>query len=84
MQADTPAVEIEAKEASMDGFIDEIITITIYDPSWTEHAKNTALLVIHTIFRTIQTSEPLKRDGPLSIHKLSREGQLVKHKKCLG
>ena len=49
----------------MDGLIDEIITITIDEPIWVERAKNTALLVTHTIFRLLKFSEPLKRDDPL-------------------
>ena len=40
----------------MDGLIGEIITVTIDDPSWVERAKKLALLVIHTIFRPIQSS----------------------------
>ena len=32
VKADHPAVNIESKEASMDGFIDNIITITIDGP----------------------------------------------------
>ena len=35
-------VDIEAKEASMDGFINDIITITIDNPYWVEHAKNSS------------------------------------------
>ena len=34
----------------MDGFIDDVITITIDDPFWVERAKNAYLLIIHTIF----------------------------------
>ena len=70
VQADQLAVDIEAKEASMDGFINDIITITIDDPIWVKRAKNAASLVIHTIFMTLHSSEPLKWDVPLSIRKL--------------
>ena len=55
----------------MDGFINDIIAITIDDLFWVERAKNVALLVIHTIFRPLHSSELLKRDDPLSIRKLS-------------
>ena len=67
----------------MDVFINVIITITIYDPCWVERAKNTALLVIHTIFRLLQPYKPLKQDDPLSLRKISVEGQLVERKTCL-
>ena len=67
----------------MDGFIDEIITTTIYDPSWVDRIKNPALLVIHTIFRTLQPLETLKRDEPLSLRKIPGEGQFEELKKFL-
>ena len=68
----------------MNGFIEDIITINIDHSNWVEHNKNTPLLEIHTKFRPLQSSEPLKRDYPLSIHKLSGEGQIAKRKTCLG
>ena len=83
-KADPLAVEIIATEASMGGFIDDIITITVDDDHWIDHAKSAALLVIHTLFRPLQPSEPLKRDDPLSIRKLAEEGQLTEIKTCLG
>ena len=59
-KADQLSVNIKAKEASMDGFIDDIITITIDDPCWVERAKNAALLIIQTIFRPQYSDKPLK------------------------
>ena len=56
VQADTLAVDVEVKEASMDRFVNYIITINIDEPSWLDYAKNAALLVIHTIFRPLQYS----------------------------
>ena len=44
----------------MDGFIYYIITITIDNACWVERAKNAALLIIHTIFRSHKSDEPLK------------------------
>ena len=58
----------------MDYFIDEIITIK----------KIAVLLVIHSLFRTLQPLEPLKRDNPPSLRKLAGEGQLTEQKTCLG
>ena len=83
-KADPLAVDITDTEASMDGFIDDIITITANDDHWIDHAKIAALLVIHTLFRPLQPSEPLKRDDPLSLRKLAGEGQLAKQNTCLG
>ena len=72
------------KEASMDGFIDEIITITIDGPWWVERTKNVDLLIIHTIFRPRQSNKPLKWYDPLSLRKLAGEVQLSQCKTCLG
>ena len=55
----------------MDGFIDEIITITVNEKHGMDRPKSAALLVIHTLFRPLQPSEPLKPDDPLSIGKLT-------------
>ena len=83
-KTDPLAVDITATEASMDGFIDDIITITVDDDHWIDRAESAALLVIHTLFRPLQPSEPLKRDDPLSLRKLTGEGQLADQKTCLG
>ena len=69
-KADHLAVEIIATGASMDGFIDDISTITVDDAQWIDPAKSAALLVIHTLFLPLQPSEPLKQDDPLSLSKL--------------
>ena len=55
----------------MDVFIDDIITIDIDYPVWVERVKNIDLLVIHTIFRPLQSSEPLKWDYPFSLRKIA-------------
>ena len=81
--AELLAVEITATEASMYGFIYDISTITVDDEHWIDRAKSAALLVIHTLFRPLQPSEPLKRDDPLSLRKLAGVGQLDEHKACL-
>ena len=76
-KSDPLAVDITATEASIDSFIDDITTITVDDDHWIDRAKSAALLVIHTLFRPLQPSEPLKRDNPLSLRKIAREGQLA-------
>ena len=68
----------------MDGSINEIITITIDDPRWADRTKKSALLIIHTIFRPLQSSKPLKLDEPISLRKLSGEGQFYERKTCMG
>ena len=81
---DALSVEIIATEASMDGFIDDIITITVNDKHWIDRVKSAALLVIHKLFRPLHPSEHLKQDDPLSLRKLTGEGQLADQKTCLG
>ena len=68
----------------MNSFIDDIITITVDDEHWIDRAKSAALLVIHTLFRPLQPSEPLKQEDPLSLRKLAGEGQLAEHNTCRG
>ena len=68
----------------MDGFIYEIITITVSDEHWIDCEKSAALLVIHTLFRPLKPSEPLKRDNPPPLRKLAGEVKLSEHKTCLG
>ena len=41
-------------------------------------------MVIHTLFRPLQSSEPLKRDDLLSLRKLAGEGQLAEQNTFLG
>ena len=53
-KADPLAVDITVTEASIDGFIDDIITIMVDDKQWIHHAKSAALLVIYTLFRPLQ------------------------------
>ena len=68
--ADPLAVDIIATDASMDGFIDNIITITVDGKHWIDNAKSAAILVIHTLFRPLHPSEHLKKDDPLALIKL--------------
>ena len=68
----------------MDELINDIITITIDDQSLLERAKDMDLLVIHTRFMPLQSSEALKQDDALSLHKLAGEFWLAKHKTCMG
>ena len=85
------AVDITSTKASMDGLINDIITITVDDKHWTARANTAALLVIHTLFQPLHPSESLKRDDPLSLRKLvgngrtSREQEMprVGHKQSL-
>ena len=82
--SDPLALDITATDASLDGLIYDIITITVDEKHWIDRAKIAALLVIYTLFRLLQPSEPLKRDDPLSLRKLAGEVQLDDHKTCLG
>ena len=67
------SVDITYIEASMDRLLNYIITITADEEHWIDRAKSAALLVIHTLFRPLQTLEPLKQDDPLYLRKLTGE-----------
>ena len=75
---------ITSTEESIDGFVDDIITISVDCKHWIDRTKIAALLVIHRLFRPFHPSEPLKRHYPLYFRKLAGEGQLAEHKKYLG
>ena len=68
--ADPLSLDITATEASMDGFIDDIITITVDYKHWIDRTKSEALLVIHTLFRPLHPSESLKQYDPIYLRKL--------------
>ena len=53
-KADSLEVEITDTEASMDGLIHDIITITVDDEHLIDCAESAALLIIHTLFRQLQ------------------------------
>ena len=57
---DPLSVDITATEASMDGFINNIITITVDEKHWIDRTDSAALLIIHTLFRPLEPLEPLK------------------------
>ena len=68
----------------MYGFIYYMVTLTINDTTWVDWAKKSALMVIHTMFLTLQTSDPFNKDNPLLIHKLEGWGRLKYHNTCMG
>ena len=82
-KADSLEVNIDAKEASMDGFINDIITITVDNNYGIECAKRTALFFIHTPLRPLQEYEPLEYNDPLSLRKLAEGEGLVEGKTYL-
>ena len=49
-----------------------------------ERTKNSAILIIHNIFRPRQSEKSLERYDPLSLLKLAGEGQLVERNNFLG
>ena len=81
---DSLSVDIVSTEESMNGFIYNIINIRVDDKHWIERAESAALLVIHTLFRPLQPSEPLELDDPLSLRNIAGEGKIAEHKTCLG
>ena len=68
----------------MDGFINDITTMTMGNKYRIERTKSVALLVIHTLFWPLQASKPPECNNSLSLRKISGEGKLAKQKTCLG
>ena len=81
VKSDPLEVNIEAEEASMTGLIDDIISTIVDNKHCIRRVKSATCLVIQTLFWLLQTSEPLKRDNPLSLIKLARERKLAERKK---
>ena len=83
LQSETLAVDVEAKEYPMGVFIDEMFTLAVDESIWVELAQNLTLMVIHTVFRPLQTSSMLTLDDPLSLRKLAAVVRLVEFNTCL-
>ena len=66
------------------GYIDDMITVVLEVRGWIVEALNTAHLVIHSLFRQIDKSDPLSRDGSISRRKLKWEGTSDERKIILG
>ena len=62
-------VDIQSREASVDGFIDKLITLSTYDEHWVGQASNAALIVINFMFRTCPYNDPLYMYESLSLSK---------------
>ena len=67
-----------------DGYIDDIITIIPAYADWVPKGQNIAPLVVHTIFRPTNDSDPLPRADATSIPKIDGEGTPDENKIVLG
>ena len=67
-----------------DGYIDDLITMAVDIDNNITRAQQAPPLTVHTIFRPLDPDEPLPRSDPISLRKLSGEGQPSESKIVLG
>ena len=72
------------KEISFDGYIDDIIAISLNRNENTHKSQEAVPLVVHGVYRPLCKNEPTIRDDPLSLRKLSGEGTPSERKTVLG
>ena len=70
--------------ALADGYIDDIITEMLDKADWVARGKNAAPLAVHTIFRPVDTPDPLPRADAASKPKLRGKGTPDEAKIVLG
>ena len=83
-QAFPLAVPVDDSDHYVDGYVDDLCTICIDDPSVTEKARHAVALAIHTVYRPANKDDPLPRDSALCLRKLLAEGRLEERKVILG
>ena len=75
---------IETTDSYVDGYIDDLLTITLDDPDLVTRGSQAIPLMCHTIFRPVHKNEPLPRTNILSKAKLIAEGMPSEQKTFLG
>ena len=60
--------------AVADSYIDDIVTAMLDMVDWASRGHNTAPLVVHTVLRPVNTTDPLPRAGTASKPKLRGKG----------
>ena len=78
------AIDIEDTSIYIDGFVDDIITVTLGFNHLLERATNAVPLILHCLFRPRDDKESIPRDDILSERKLKGEGALSEIKPVLG
>ena len=75
---------IPNRDVFCDGYIDDIISVAVHLKDNVERAQNAAPLIVHAMFRPIDTLDKLTRDDPVSLRKLFGEGTPCEQKTNLG
>ena len=78
------AIDVKLQTIFIDGFIDDIVTITVKMHDLLSRATNVVPLAIHSIFRPVDDDEPILRDDVLSARKMQGEGAMSEIKLILG
>ena len=78
------AVHVPLRTAFCDGYIDDFLSAGLDQNDEVARSQEAPTLAVHTIFRPLQDKEPIERDDPISIRKLSGEGIPSEKKIMLG
>ena len=78
------AIPIPTTPTFCDGYIDDIICVSLATDDFVARCQAVAPLAAHTIFRLISDREPIERDDPLSLRKLAGKDRPSETKTILG
>ena len=78
------AVHIPLRSSFCDGYIDDFLSAGLDANDEVARSQEAPTLAVHSIFRPLQLNEPIERDDPISIRKLSGEGVPSEQKIMLG
>ena len=77
-------MDLPLKEIFFDGYINDVIAIALARRGNARRSQDAVPLAVHAVYRPLSTSEPVTRDDPLSLRKLSGEGTPNEQKIVLG
>jgi len=78
------SVYIPDRQSFADGYIDDCLSVALDIGDEVQRSQEAPPLVVHSIFRPLDTSDPLPRDDNISLKKLKGEGQPSEKKVMLG
>ena len=76
--------DVKTNDSYVDGYIDDLLTITLDDPKLVTRGSQAIPLMCYVIFRPVHNNEPLPRSDILSKAKLIAEGMPSEQKILLG
>jgi len=83
-QVNKLSVHIPNRDAFADGYIDDCLSVAVDSGDMIRRSQEAPPLIVHSIFRPLDQSDPLPRDDNISIKKLRGEGTPSEQKVMLG